>query len=83
MGILDKAKEMLSGNADTAKDGVDKVAEKADDLTGNKYGDKIDQGAERLKGGIDSTRDRGADGTQQAEGGAQQATDSARDTFNQ
>jgi uncharacterized phage infection (PIP) family protein YhgE len=82
MGILDKAKDLLSGHADTAKDGVDKVAEKADDATGNKYGDKLDQGAERLKGGIDSMRNRGAEGTQQAEDGAQQATDQARD-FNQ
>ena len=79
MGILDKAKEMLSGHPDAAKDGVDKVAEKADDLTGKKYGDKIDQGADKLKGGIDSMRDRGADGAQQAEGDAQQATDAARD----
>jgi MT0933-like antitoxin protein len=58
MGIVDKAKQMLSGHSDTAKKGVDKAADKADDMTGGKYGDQIDMGAEKAKEGVDSMSDK-------------------------
>lgn len=54
MGIVDKAKEMLSGHTDEVQEGVDKAADKADDMTGGKYGNQIDQGADRVKDGVDS-----------------------------
>jgi len=58
MGIVDKAKEMLSGHSGQAKDGVDKAADKADDMTGGKYGDKIDMGADKVKDGVDAMSDK-------------------------
>ena len=53
MGIFDKAKDALSEHSDKVDrvvDGVvDKVAEHADQRTGNQHGDKIDQGAAAAK----------------------------------
>ena len=57
MGIVDKAKEMLSGHSDQVKNGVDKAADKADERTGGKYGDQIDMGADKMKDGMDSMDD--------------------------
>jgi hypothetical protein len=54
MGIVDKAKEMLGGHTDQAKDGVDKAANMAEEKTGGKYDDKIEMGADKAKDGIDT-----------------------------
>jgi MT0933-like antitoxin protein len=54
MGIVDKAKQMLSGHSDQADSAVDKGAEQLDERTGGKYSDKIDMGADKAKEGLDS-----------------------------
>ncbi len=53
MGLMDKVKGLVSGNKEQAKDAVDKVADVVDDKTGGKHTDKIEDGAEKLKDGID------------------------------
>jgi hypothetical protein len=53
MGLLDKAKGMLSGHEDKAKKGIDKAGDMADDKTGGKYADKVDMGQDKAKDGID------------------------------
>jgi hypothetical protein len=53
MGLLDKAKGMISGREDKAKQGIDKAADMADDRTGGKYTERIDQGGDMAKDRID------------------------------
>jgi hypothetical protein len=53
MGLLDKAKGMLSGREDKAKQGIDKGGDMLDDKTGGKYVDKVDMGQEKARDGID------------------------------
>ena len=58
MGLLDKIKGMLGGNADKAKDGIDKAADVADDKLGDKVGsDKIDMAADKAKDAVDKLAD--------------------------
>lgn len=51
--MFEKAKEKLQkfagDNPDKVEKGVDKAAEMADRKTGGKHGDKLQQGADRLK----------------------------------
>lgn len=47
MGLLDKIKGMLSGNADKAKAGIDKAGDMIDDKTGGKFADKVDMAQEK------------------------------------
>ena len=42
MGLLDKIKDMLGGNADKVKEGLEKAGDMVDDKTGGKFTDKID-----------------------------------------
>ena len=52
MGIsdfIDKAKDMMSGNKDKVKDGVEKAADMVDEKTGGKFSDQIDKGEEAAK----------------------------------
>ena len=52
MGISDfiaKAKDMMSGNKDKVKDGVEKAADMVDEKTGGKFSDQIDKGEEAAK----------------------------------
>ena len=55
MGAMDerknKAKAAMSG--DKGDEAVDKAAKMADDKTGNKYSDEVDQGAEAVKNKMD------------------------------
>ncbi|HZN71949.1 MAG TPA: antitoxin [Micromonosporaceae bacterium] len=53
--MFDKAKGKLAGHGDDVQQGVDKAAEAADEKTGGKYSDKIDKGAEAVKGRLDDT----------------------------
>jgi hypothetical protein len=53
MGFLDKIKDLVGGNADKAKDGVDTAADMADDKTGGQHTDKIDMGADKVNEVID------------------------------
>jgi hypothetical protein len=65
MGFLDDAKEKLSqakdkledlvdGREDKVGEGIDQVADTADDRTGGQYSDQIDTGAEKAKDAVDS-----------------------------
>ena len=53
MGMLDKIKELLGGNADEVKDGVDKAGDMVDDQTGGKQSDHIDTATEKAGDMID------------------------------
>lgn len=48
MGLLDKIKAMLGGNADKVKDGLDKAGDMVDEKTGGKFTDKIDMAEEKI-----------------------------------
>ena len=56
MGIIDSIKSKLGGNKSQAKQGVDKAADVIDDKAGE-HGDKVQQGAEVVKDGIDKIPD--------------------------
>lgn len=58
MGFMDKIKDVVAGNKDKVHDGIDKAAELADDKTGGKYADKIDQGAEKVKDVVEGLDDK-------------------------
>jgi hypothetical protein len=49
MGILDKAKELLSQNAETVGQAIDKAGEFVDDKTQGKYTDTIHKVQEEAK----------------------------------
>jgi hypothetical protein len=55
MGILDKLKGLVGGNADTVKDGVDKVGDVVDDQTDGKHTDKIDMATDKIGDMIEDT----------------------------
>jgi len=58
MGFLDEAKDkagdLIGENHDKIDEGVDKVADIADEKTGGKFGDQIDQGADMAKEQLDN-----------------------------
>jgi hypothetical protein len=58
MGMLDKAKQMADKamKHDKADEAVDKAADKADEATGGKYGDKVDKVQEMAKDQIEKER---------------------------
>jgi hypothetical protein len=49
MGLLDKAKDLLSQNADKVEMAIDKAGEFVDDKTQGKYSDTIHQVQEQAK----------------------------------
>lgn len=49
MGFLDKAKDLLSQNADKVETAIDKAGEFVDDKTQDKYTDTIHQVQEQAK----------------------------------
>ena len=56
MGIgdyVDKAKDLVSGNKDKAKDGIDKAADVVDEKTGGEHTEHIDTAAEKGKDIVD------------------------------
>jgi MT0933-like antitoxin protein len=53
MGILDKVKSLVGKHEAQVKKGIDKVAQTADEKTGGKHSDKIDDAAERAKAEVD------------------------------
>jgi hypothetical protein len=59
MGFMDKAKALLNQHGDKVDDGIDKVADVADDKTGGKYSEHIDTGAEKAKDVVDDLTDEG------------------------
>jgi hypothetical protein len=57
MSFMDKAKDALEDAVDSQgekiADGLDKAADLADEKTGGKYSDKIEQAAEKAKDALD------------------------------
>ena len=53
MGLLDKIKGMLGGNADKVKEGIDKAGDMIDEKTGGKFTDKIAKAEEQIRDVID------------------------------
>lgn len=49
MGIFDKAKDALSDHPEQVDKGVDKLGDLADQKTGGKYADKVDQGQDAVR----------------------------------
>ena len=49
MGLLDKLKKALRGKEKQIDAGIDKVADVADDKTGGKHTEKIDDAADKAK----------------------------------
>ncbi len=54
MGILDKIKGLVGGNADKVEDGIDKAADLVKDKVGDEHADKVDMAAEKAKDVVDS-----------------------------
>lgn len=50
MGLFDKAKDLAAEHADKIEDAIDKAAEVVDDKTGGKHAERIDKGAQTVKG---------------------------------
>ena len=48
MGLLDKVKGMLGGNADKVKGGLEKAGDMVDEKTGGKFTDNIDMAEEKI-----------------------------------
>jgi MT0933-like antitoxin protein len=49
MGIFDKAKDLAAKHSDAISGGIDKAADIADQRTGGKHAERIDQGSETVK----------------------------------
>ncbi|MEN8113776.1 MAG: antitoxin [Actinomycetota bacterium] len=52
--FVNKAKGMVAGNKDKAKEGIDKAADVADEKTGGKYSGQVDQGADAAKDAVEN-----------------------------
>jgi hypothetical protein len=57
-GMFSKGTEMAAEHEDKIQDGIDKVADMADDKTGGKYSDQIDSGAEKAKEVVEGLDDK-------------------------
>lgn len=53
MGILDKIKGLIGGNADKADDAIDKAADVVKDKIPDEHDDKVDMAAEKAKDVVD------------------------------
>jgi uncharacterized protein YpmB len=62
MGILDKIKGLVGGNADKVEDGIDKAADVAKDKVGEEHADKVDMAADKAKDVVDSLDGDDSDG---------------------
>ncbi len=52
MGFLDKAKDLLSQNADKVDSAIDKAGDIVDQKTGGKYAEQVDKAQEAAKKAI-------------------------------
>lgn len=53
MGIFDKAKDLANEHHDSVDQGIDKAADLADEKTGAKHTEQIDQAAQHAKKALD------------------------------
>lgn len=73
MPMMDKLKGMLGKHSDKADQAIDKASSTADEKTGGKYSDQINQGAEKAHNYVDNQGQQGEGGQGgQGEGGQQQ-----------
>ncbi|WP_447007534.1 antitoxin [Saccharothrix isguenensis] len=56
--IKSKAKDALGQHGDKADEGIDRVGQFADERTGGRHSDRIQQGTDRAKEGLGTFRDR-------------------------
>ena len=59
MGLLDKIKGMLGGNADKVKDGLEKAGDMIDEKTDGKFADKVDMAQEKIGDVLDDQAGEG------------------------
>ena len=59
--FMDEAKKLASEHSDVADQGFDKAAEMADEKTGGKFGDQIQQGEQKAEDAM-GVQDQGAQG---------------------
>lgn len=59
MGLLDKIKGMLGGNADKVKDGLEKAGDMIDETTDGKFADKVDMAQEKIGDVLDDQAGEG------------------------
>jgi nucleosome binding factor SPN SPT16 subunit len=55
MGFLDKAKDLLSKNADKVETAIDKVGDVVDDKTQGKYASTVDKVQDAAKKAVDKS----------------------------
>jgi hypothetical protein len=53
MGLLDKAKQLLSQNADKVEQAIDEAGDIVDSTTGGKYKDTVDKVQDAAKKAVD------------------------------
>jgi len=58
MGLLDTVKKALRGKSEQVESGIDKVADIADDKTGGKHTEKIEDAAEKAKDIVENLDDK-------------------------
>ena len=58
MGILDKLKDLAKGKGEQIDSAIDKAADVADDKTGGKHTDTIEQAADKAKDVVDKLDDQ-------------------------
>lgn len=61
MGLLDKAKDMLKGNTDKVKEGIDKAGDMIDEKTGGKFSEHIETAEEKAGEMLDDVEESGDD----------------------
>lgn len=59
MGLLDKAKDMLKGNTDKVKEGIDKAGDMIDEKTGGKFSEHIETAEEKAGELLDDVEESG------------------------
>lgn len=53
MGIMDKLKDFVGGNADKVKDGAEKAGDMIDEKTGGAHTEKIDMATDKIGEAVD------------------------------
>ena len=68
MGLLDKAKDMLKGNTDKVKEGIDKAGDMIDEKTGGKFSEHIETAEEKAGEILDNVEESAEEGDETTAG---------------
>jgi len=68
VGLLDKAKDMLKGNTDKVKEGIDKAGDMIDEKTGGKFSDHIETAEEKAGEFLDDVEESAEEGDETTAG---------------